>query len=151
MAATGGASITVFVFFIVTGAVAGPVGAEVDDRNHFCFEVALGEDDTDALVVTGGAFEGISWAGSSVGVAFFVVDGAVLHDFLHFCLGDFSAAHAAFGVLGVFDIGDAAVESVVAVNVRGGVFCPAVVGGVGGIVGFGLLRVPCVLELADHE
>jgi hypothetical protein len=109
----------VFVFVVITGAMAFPICTEIDTGDYFGLLIALCKHDPNPLIVLRGTLQCIGWAGFVVHITFAVVDRAFLHDLLHFGLRDLPALHPAFGMPGVFDIGNSPVESMIAIDTGG--------------------------------
>lgn len=95
-----------------------PIRIEVDAGDHFCFQVALPENDAYVLIIVRGTFQCITGAGPAIHIAFFIIDGTVFHDLLHFRLGYIAALHPAFRMLSVFDIRNTPVKPMIAINSR---------------------------------
>jgi hypothetical protein len=112
-----------------------PICIEVNSGHHFGSEIALGKYNADALIITGKPFHGVGGTGFFVDIAFVIVDLAASHNVFHFGLGNMPALHPAFSMFGIFDIGNAAVESTIAVDLAGRCFVVA-----GGRVFCGFIR-----------
>lgn len=134
------------MFLIIARAIAAPVFFQVNGCDYFGLEIALGKDDVYALIVCGYAFECIGGTWPVIDITFIIVDLTVAHDIFYFGLGNLAALHAAFGMSGILDIGNAAVKSAVAVDGCRVGGRPSVVGR----GGFGLCRL-WLLQTPDDE
>ena len=92
-----------------------PVFFKVYARDHFGLLITLRKYNAYMLGVLRVAFKGVGGTWSCLYIAFAVVDGAVLHNVLHFRFGDLAAVHAAAGVFGIFKKCSSPVKAAVAV------------------------------------
>src|SRR5205085_5933048 len=67
-------------------------------------------------------------ARTCIHICFIVIDITIPHNFLYLGLRNVTALHPAPGVLSIFDIGSAAVKSMVAVYIRSGIFLSVIRG-----------------------
>jgi len=95
-----------------------PVFFKIYTGDHFGLLIALRKYDPYVLPILRVALQGVGRTWICVYIAFAVVDGAVLHNVLHFRFRYLPAIHAAAGMFGVFKEGGAAVEPAVAVDGR---------------------------------
>ena len=92
-----------------------PIRFQVNAGNHFCFIIALGENDAHTLLILRHTFQRISGARPGFYIAFAVIDLSLLHDLLHLGLGNLAAFHPALSMLGIFNEGNPPVKAPVSI------------------------------------
>jgi threonylcarbamoyladenosine tRNA methylthiotransferase MtaB len=86
-------------------AVALPFNTQFHAGNHNQACMRRGHDNAQVLVVVGISLHRIFWIGMCPRLAFLIVDGSGIQDFLDFMVVDMPAIHAAAGVFGKFQTG----------------------------------------------
>ena len=91
---------------------------QIDASHHFRLLITLCKNNSYMLLIIRNAFQCIGWTRHIIHIAFFIIDFPVSYNFFHFFLGDMPALHSTFCMPGVFQIGNAPVETTVSVNNR---------------------------------
>src|SRR5262245_43779098 len=124
---TAPASIPVYIFIIITGAVATPLRIQVDHGNHFRLLVALPENYSHALVILRHPFERIRRTRLRIYLRLIVIDPPVAHDLLDLLLRTVSTLHPATGVFGIFYVRYPPVKPTITVDVRSCLLLPGII------------------------
>jgi hypothetical protein len=96
------------ILFTITG----PFGVEINNGDYHHTPFGGGENNAHLLAIVGNAFQRVFGIGPAGGLAFAVIDAALLQDLLHFRLINMAAIHAAPGMLGVNEVTGMAVNDI---------------------------------------